>query len=168
MSDSLSPHGLQHFLWTCMDMQASLSFTISWSLLKLLSIESVILTNHFILCHSLSLLVLNLFQHQGLFQWAGCSHQVAKVLQLQLQHEPSSLNKMIWNKTSYISDTLYLLLILYLPSVVVQKRALEPDPAPLLIWSPHPQAELSWKLLSHAWLFATPWTVAHQDPLSME
>ena len=27
---------------------------------------------------------LNLSQHQGLFQWAGCSHQVAKVLELQL------------------------------------------------------------------------------------
>ena len=28
---------------------------------------------------------LNLFWHQGLFQWVGCSHQVAKVLELQLQ-----------------------------------------------------------------------------------
>ena len=25
-----------------------------------------------------------------------------------------------------------------------------------------------WKSLSHAWLFATPWTVAYQAPLSME
>ena len=30
---------------------------------------------------------LNLSQHQGLFQWVGCSHQVAKVLELQLQHQ---------------------------------------------------------------------------------
>ena len=29
----------------------------------------------------------NLSQHQGLFQWVGCSHQVAKVLELQLQHQ---------------------------------------------------------------------------------
>ena len=28
----------------------------------------------------------NLPQHQGLFQWVSCSHQVAKVLELQLQH----------------------------------------------------------------------------------
>ena len=28
-----------------------------------------------------------LSQHQGLFQWAGSSHQVAKVLELQLQHQ---------------------------------------------------------------------------------
>ena len=26
-------------------------------------------------------------QHQGLFQWVSCSHQVAKVLELQLQHQ---------------------------------------------------------------------------------
>ena len=32
-------------------------------------------------------LALNLFQHQGLFQWVGSSHQVAKVLELQLQHQ---------------------------------------------------------------------------------
>ena len=30
---------------------------------------------------------LNLSQHQGLFQWVGPSHQVAKVLELQLQHQ---------------------------------------------------------------------------------
>ena len=33
--------------------QASLSFTISWSLLRLMSIESVMLPNHLILCHPL-------------------------------------------------------------------------------------------------------------------
>ena len=37
--------------------QASLSFTISWSLLKLTSIESVMLSNHLILCCPLLLLV---------------------------------------------------------------------------------------------------------------
>ena len=30
---------------------------------------------------------LNLSQDQGLFQWVGSSHQVAKVLELQLQHQ---------------------------------------------------------------------------------
>ena len=29
----------------------------------------------------------NLSQHQGLFQWVGSSHQVAKVLELHLQHQ---------------------------------------------------------------------------------
>ena len=36
--------------------QASLSFTVSWSLLKLMSIESVMPSNHLILCHPLLLL----------------------------------------------------------------------------------------------------------------
>ena len=49
MSYSLQPHGLQ---------QASLSFTTSCSLLKLMSIESVMPSNHLILCHFLFLLPL--------------------------------------------------------------------------------------------------------------
>ena len=40
--------------WTAA-YQASLSFTISWSLLKLMSIELVIPSNHFVLCHPLLL-----------------------------------------------------------------------------------------------------------------
>ena len=36
--------------------QASLSFAISWSLLKIMSIESVMSSNHLILCHPLHLL----------------------------------------------------------------------------------------------------------------
>ena len=36
--------------------QASLSFTISWSLLKVMSFESVMPSNHLILCHPLLLL----------------------------------------------------------------------------------------------------------------
>ena len=41
--------------WTAA-CQASLSFNISWSLLKLMSIELVIPSNHLLLCHSLLLL----------------------------------------------------------------------------------------------------------------
>ena len=41
--------------WTAA-LQASLCFTISQSLLKFVSIESVILSNHLILCHPLLLL----------------------------------------------------------------------------------------------------------------
>ena len=50
MSDSLSHHGLQNFL------QASLSFITSQSLLKLMSIELVMPSNHLIFCHPLLLL----------------------------------------------------------------------------------------------------------------
>ena len=35
-----------------------------------------------------SLPTFNLCQHQGLFKWVSSSHQVAKVLELQLQHQP--------------------------------------------------------------------------------
>ena len=44
VSDSLWSHGL----WSA--LQASLSFIISWSLLKLMSIESVMASNHLVLC----------------------------------------------------------------------------------------------------------------------
>ena len=40
----------------CSMPRASLSFTISWSLLRLMSIESVMPSNHLILCRSLILL----------------------------------------------------------------------------------------------------------------
>ena len=52
--------------WTAA-LQASLSFTISWSLLKLMSIELVMSSNHLILCFSPSPPAFNLSQHQGLF-----------------------------------------------------------------------------------------------------
>ena len=45
MSNSLQPH----------ELQASLSITNSWSLVKLMSIEVVMPSNHFILCHPLLL-----------------------------------------------------------------------------------------------------------------
>ena len=49
VSNSLQPHGLNH-------TRASLSITNCWSLLKLMSIELVMLSNRLILCHPLLLL----------------------------------------------------------------------------------------------------------------
>ena len=46
--------------WTAA-CQASLSFTTSWSLPKFMSTESVMPSNHLILCHPLLLLVLSIF-----------------------------------------------------------------------------------------------------------
>ena len=66
--------------------QASLSITNSRSSLRLTSIESVMPSGHLILCRSLLLLPNNPSQHQSLFQWVNSSHEVAKVLELQLQH----------------------------------------------------------------------------------
>ena len=53
-------HSLSHVQlfatsWTAAH-QASLCFTTSWSLLKLMSIESVVQSNHLVLCHPLLLL----------------------------------------------------------------------------------------------------------------
>ena len=67
--------------------QAPLSFIISWSWLKFMSIGSVMLSNHLILCHSLYPFACNLSQHQSLFQIVSWSHQVAKVLEFQLQKQ---------------------------------------------------------------------------------
>ena len=69
--------------WTAA-RQSSLFITNSETLLKLMSIESVMPPNHFILCHPL---LINLSQHQSLFQWVSSSHQVAQVLEFQLQHQ---------------------------------------------------------------------------------
>ena len=69
--------------WTATE-QASLFFTISWSLLKLMSIELMMPSNHLILCHPL--LLPSIFPSISLFQLVGSLHQVAKVLKLQLQH----------------------------------------------------------------------------------
>ena len=52
--------------WTAA-RQASLTFTISRSLLRFMSIVSVMPSNRFILCRPFSL-ALNLSQNQGLFQ----------------------------------------------------------------------------------------------------
>ena len=48
-------------------------------------VGDVIQPSHPLLCPSPP--ALNLSQHQGLFQWVSCSHQVAKVLEFQLQHQ---------------------------------------------------------------------------------
>ena len=74
--------------WTAA-YQASLSFSISHSLLKLMSTESVIPSNHLLVfC---PLLLPWIFPIIMVFsKGVGSSHQVAKVLELQLQHSPSN------------------------------------------------------------------------------
>ena len=72
--------------WTAA-RQASLSFTISWSLLKFTSIESVMLSNHLILCRPL-LLLPSVFSSVGVF-----SNELALCIRwpnywsFQLQHQ---------------------------------------------------------------------------------
>ena len=68
--------------WTAAH-QASLSFTISWNLLKLMSIESVMPSNHLVLYRSL-LLLPSIFPRIRVFSNESneSSHQVGKVLEL--------------------------------------------------------------------------------------
>ena len=73
---SLSPIWVFATPWTVAH-QTSLYFTISQSLLKLMSIKLVRLSSHLILCRPLLLLPsssppdLSLSQHQGRFQWVN-------------------------------------------------------------------------------------------------
>ena len=75
--------------WTAA-CQASLSITNSWNLLKLTSIELVMPSNHLILCCPLLLLPSIFPSIRGFFQGVSSLHQMAKVLQLQLQLSPSN------------------------------------------------------------------------------
>ena len=78
MSDSTWPHGLQHTRLPCPSPSPGVcpsscplnqwcSPTISSSVALFSCLQS--------------------FHHQCLFQWISCSHQVAEVLELQLQHQ---------------------------------------------------------------------------------
>ena len=83
VSDSLQPLGLQH-------ARLPLSFTISRSLLKLLFIESVMPTNHLILCHPLLLLPSNFSSIRAFFHQVSSSHQAAKVSKFSFSTSPST------------------------------------------------------------------------------
>ena len=78
MSNSLQSHGLQHSRIPGPSLSPQ-------SFLNFMSIDSMMLSNHLILCHPL-LFLPSIFPNITLFQWVGCSHQVAKVLELHLQH----------------------------------------------------------------------------------
>ena len=73
-------------LWT-VARQASLSFTILQSLFKLMSIESVMPSSHFILYHPLFLLLSVFPSIRAFSSESALCHQVAKVLELQLQYQ---------------------------------------------------------------------------------
>ena len=90
--------------WTAA-RQASLSIANSQSLLKLMSIESVMPSNHFILCCPL-LLPPSIFSSIRV----SSSHQVAKVLEFQLQHSGLISFRMDWFDLLAVQGTLKSLL----------------------------------------------------------
>ena len=77
MSDSLRPHGLQHARLPCPSPTPGAytnSCPLSWW------------CNHLILCHPL-LLPPSILPSISLIKWVSSPHQVAKVLEFQLQHQ---------------------------------------------------------------------------------
>ena len=75
--------------WTAA-CQASLFLTISWSLLKFMSIESVMPSNHIVLCQPLPLLP-SLFPSIRVFSSESALHiRWPKVLEVQLHHQSSN------------------------------------------------------------------------------
>ena len=79
VSDSLWPHGLQHIKLPCISPSpraCTNSCTLS---------QSCHPTSHPL--ESPSSAVFSLSQHRGLFKWVSSSHQLAKGLELQLQHQ---------------------------------------------------------------------------------
>ena len=95
--------------------QASLSITNSWSLLKPMSIESVMPSNHLILS-SPSPPAPNPSQHQGLFQWVSSLHEVSKYwsfslsISLSNEHPGLILFSMNWLDLLAVQETLKSLL----------------------------------------------------------
>ena len=79
VSDSLQPHEPQHTRPPCPSPTPGVRQThVHW-------VGDAIQPSHPLLSSSHP--AFNLSQHQGLFQWVSSSHQVAKVLEFQLQHQ---------------------------------------------------------------------------------
>ena len=108
MSDSVIP-------WTA-TCQASLFVTNSRSLLKLMSIESVMPSNHPFPMSSPSPPALNLSQHQGLFKWVSSLHRWPKYWSYSFNISPSNecpgliLFRMDWLDLLAVQGTLKSLL----------------------------------------------------------
>ena len=102
--------------------QASLSFTISWSLLKLMSIVLMMPSNHLILCCPRLFLAFNLSQHQSLFQWVGSLHQVALILCIKYWSFSNSLSNEYSGLISFRIDWFDLLAVQGTLSTIVQKQ----------------------------------------------
>ena len=89
----------------------------------------------------------NLSQHQGLFQWVSSSHQVAKVLEFQLQHQSFQ-----WVfRTDFLQDRL-------VGSLCSLRDSQESSPTPQFYMAQFSSIQS----LSPVWLFATPWITARQ------
>ena len=94
--------------WT-VAQQASLSLTIFWSLPKCMSIASVMPSSYLIFWLPL-LLRPQSFPESETFPWVSCSHQMTKILEFQLQHQPFQRVKIDWFDLLAVQRTLRSLL----------------------------------------------------------
>ena len=103
MSDPLRPHELQHASPPVHhQLPESTQIHVHW-------VSDAIQPSHPLL--SPSPLALNLSQHQGLFKWVSSSHQVAKVLEFQLQHQSFQWTPSPSNEHSFRMDWLNLVAV---------------------------------------------------------
>ena len=87
MSEPLWPHGLQHRRFPVLRHLQEITQThVYW-------VSDAIQASRPLPCPFP--LACSLSQHQGVFQWVGSSHQIAKALAFQLQHRPS--NELVWS-----------------------------------------------------------------------
>ena len=80
-SDSLQPHELKHTRLPCPSPNPGAYSNVH-------RVSDVIQSSHPL--SSPFLPAFNFSQHQGLFKWVSYSHQMAKVLEFQLQHQSSN------------------------------------------------------------------------------
>ena len=82
---SLSPFRLFATPWTTA-CQVPLSFIVSQSQLRFMSIELLMLSKHLVLCHPILLLPI-IFPSIHVFSSESTLHQVSKVFELHFQHQ---------------------------------------------------------------------------------
>ena len=132
-------------LWTTV-RQVSLSFTVSWSLLRFLVHDAIQPS------HPLSPSfppALNLSQHQDLFQWVSPLYQVAKVFEFKLQHQSFQ-----WTLISFRIDSFDLIVQGILKSLP-QHHNLRMSVLQCSAFSVVQLSHLCAYSLSHFWLFET-------------
>ena len=152
-------------LWDPMD---SLSITNSWSLLKLMSIESVMSSKHLILCCPL-LLLSSIFPRISVFSNESVLRiRWPKYWSFSFNISPSNeclgliSFRMDWLDLLAVQGTLKSLLQHY-----GSKASILRPSAFFIVQLSHPYMKVKVKSLSRVRLFATPWTVAYQAPQSM-
>ena len=90
MSNSLRPHESQHARPPCPSPTPGFTHT------HIHRVSDAVQQFHPL--SSPSLPTFNLAQHQGLFQWVSFSHQVAKELEFQLQHQSFQWIFRLWSR----------------------------------------------------------------------